>query len=50
MTANMGTVLPDFIFFNNKPTLTTLQVRKRLKVIQQQKKKKAPRRQTLDSC
>lgn len=49
MTANMGTVLPDFIFFNNKPTLTTLQVRKRLEVMQQ-KKKKAPRRQTLDSC
>lgn len=36
----MGTVLPDFMFFDNKPTLITLQVRKKLEVIQIKKKKK----------
>lgn len=34
----MGTVLPDVMFFDNKPALITLQVRKKLEVLQIKKK------------
>lgn len=38
----MGTVLPDFMFFDNKPTLITLQMEKKILEVLQIKKKRLP--------